>query len=115
MLAAMRAFLVPFIAFTNLHIAHSYYQTANAIFIIAAAGLGVASVMGAGRGRIGLILLVLIGAGQLVYVKSAYAGLLTTDLTTRADFRVAQMARTQTPPGTSLLVIGRDWSATVTY
>jgi hypothetical protein len=42
--AAVLAFLVPFLVFTNLHIVHSYYQTANAIFIIAAVGLGLAAV-----------------------------------------------------------------------
>lgn len=114
-LAATLAFLVPFITFTNLHIEHSYYQTANAIFIIAAAGLGAAAVMDTGRSRLGLVLLLLIAAGQLFYFKRAYAGLLTEDFTGRQDFRIAQTARAQTPPSSGLLVIGRDWSATVGY
>jgi hypothetical protein len=114
-LAAILAFLVPFITFTNLHIHHSYYQTANAIFIIAAAGLGVAAVMDTRRNRLGLVLLLLICAGQLLYFKSAYARLVTGDFKNRADFRIAEMARAQTPPGSSLLVIGQDWSSTVAY
>jgi len=114
-LAAILAFLVPFLVFTNVHIVHSYYQTANAIFVIAAAGLGVAAVMDTRRNGIGLVFLLVIAAGQLLYFKSAYAHLVTGDFTARADFRIAQMARAQTAPGTSLLVIGRDWSATVGY
>ena len=114
-LVAILAFMVPFLVFTNLHIQHSYYQTANAIFIIGAAGLGAAAVMETGRSRLGLVFLVLIGAGQLVYFKSAYARLVTGDFTTRADFRIAAMARAQTPPGSGLLVIGQDWSSTLAY
>jgi hypothetical protein len=114
-LAAILAFLVPFITFTNLHIAHSYYQTANAIFIIAAAGLGVAAVMDTRRNGLGLVFLLLIAAGQVLYFRSAYARLVTGDFTARPDFRIAEMARAQTPPGGSLLVLGRDWSATVGY
>jgi hypothetical protein len=114
-LAAILAFLVPFITFTNLHIHHSYYQTANAIFIIAAAGLGVAAVMDTRRKKLGLFFLLMICAGQLLYFKSAYASLVTGDFTARGDFRIAAMARTRTPPGSSLLVIGQDWSSTVAY
>jgi hypothetical protein len=114
-LAAILAFLVPFMAFPNLHFQHEYYQAANTIFILAAAGLGFASIIGTGRRALGLVFLLLISAGQLDYFKSTYAGLLTADFTARPDFRIAEMARAQTPPGSSLLVIGRDWSATVGY
>jgi hypothetical protein len=114
-LVAVLAFMVPFLVFTNLHIQHSYYQIANGIFIVAAAGLGAAAVMDTGRSRIGLVFLLLIAAGQLVYFKSAYARLVTGDFTVRADFRIAAMARAQTPPGSGLLVLGRDWSSTVGY
>ncbi|MBV8753935.1 MAG: phospholipid carrier-dependent glycosyltransferase [Hyphomicrobiales bacterium] len=114
-LVAILAFMVPFLVFTNLHIQHSYYQTANAIFIIAAAGLGVAAVMDTRRNALGLVLLLLICAGQLLYFKSAYARLVTGDFTARADFRIAAMARARTPPDSSLLVLGQDWSSTVAY
>jgi hypothetical protein len=114
-LAAILAFLTSFIAFPNLHFQHEYYQTANAIFILAAAGLGLASIIDIGRRTLGLVFLLLLAAGQIDYFKSTYAGNLTQDFTVRPDFRIAEMARAQTPPGSSLLVIGRDWSATVGY
>ena len=114
--AAVVAFFVPFLVFTNLHIQHSYYQTANAIFIIAAAGLGVACVMSARRGAvIGFCFLALIAAGQLLFLRSAYAFYLITDLKVVPQFRIAALARAQTPPGSSLLVIGEDWSSAIAY
>src|SRR5262249_60744001 len=66
--AAVVAFFVPFLVFTNLHIVHSYYQTANAIFIIAAAGLGFAAGSGTrwGGGGAGGFLL-LLGGGRLLF------------------------------------------------
>jgi hypothetical protein len=113
--ATTLAFLVPFLVFTNLHIVHSYYQTANAIFIIAASGLGAAAVMDTRWRGLGLVFLLLISAGQLLFFKTAYAPLVTGDFTARSDFRIAEMARAQTPPGSSLVVIGQDWSSTVGY
>jgi hypothetical protein len=72
-------------------------------------------VMDTRRNGLGLVCLLLLCAGQLLYFKSAYARLVTGDFTNRADFRIAEMARAKTPPGSALLVLGRDWSSTVGY
>src|SRR5262249_7574647 len=95
-------------------IIHSYYQTANAIFIVAAVGLGLACLMSAAR-WLGMISLALIAAGQLFYFHSAYASLLTRDLTALPQFRIAQIARSLTSADAGLLVLGDDWSSTVPY
>ena len=112
---ALLGFFVPFFVFTNLHIVHFYYQTANAIFIVAAAGLGVASVASTKRIALAVVLLAVIVAGQLMYFRSAYAVYLIHDFSGEQLFRIAKLARTQTPPGTSLIVIGDDWSSTIPY
>jgi hypothetical protein len=91
-LAALVAFLVPFLVFTNLHIVHSYYQTANAVFIIAAAGLAIANVMRMKRYWPGLLCLGALVAGQLAYFRSAYASALTDDFSTDPAFRIANIA-----------------------
>jgi hypothetical protein len=114
-LAAVLAFLVPFLVFTNLHIVHSYYQTANVVFIVAAAGLGIASVMSAGYGAIALVALAIVVAAQLLYFRSTYAVYLTHDFSGEQLFRIANLARSQTQPGASLIVIGDDWSSLVPY
>jgi hypothetical protein len=112
--AAVLAFLVPFVVFTNLHVVHGYYQAANAIFIVAAAGLGLACLMNVARG-LGVICLALIAAGQLFYFHSAYAAQLTRDLTALPQFRVAQIARSLTPADAGLVILGDDWSSIVPY
>jgi hypothetical protein len=114
-LAAVVAFLVPFLVFTNLHMVHFYYQTANAIFIVAAAGLGLASIVSAKRIAIAVVFLAVVVAGQLIYFCSAYAIYLTHDFSGEPLFRIAKLARAQTEPGASLLVIGDDWSSTTPY
>jgi hypothetical protein len=112
--AAVLAFIVPFLVFTNLHIVHGYYQTANAIFLVAAAGLGLACVTSVSR-WLGVFSLALIVAGQLSYFQLAYASQLTRDLTTMPQFRVAQIARSLTPPESGLIIVGDDWSSTIPY
>ena len=114
-LAAALAFLIPFLVFTNLHMVHSYYQTANAVFIVAAAGLGIASVMSSGYPVSGIVALTIVAAGQLGYFNSTYATFLTQDLSGYQVFRIANAARAATPPAASLIVIGDDWSSLVPY
>jgi hypothetical protein len=114
-LAAVAAFLIPFLVFTNLHIVHFYYQTANAIFIVVAAGLGIASIVNAKRIAVAVVFLAVVIAGQLTYFRSAYAIYLTHDFSGEQLFGIAKLARTQTQPGTSLIVIGDDWSSTIPY
>jgi hypothetical protein len=113
--AAVLAFLIPFLVFTNLHMVHSYYQTANVVFIVAAAGLGIAGVMSAGYAAIALVALAIVVAGQLLYFRSAYAILLTHDFSGDQVFKIANAARAATPPGAGLIVIGDDWSSLVPY
>ncbi len=114
-LAAIVAFLVPFLVFTNLHIVHTYYQTANAIFIIAAAGLGLAAMISAKRIGIALVFLAVIGGAQLLYFRSVYAGYLTQDFSDKRELRIAMIAKSMTEPDTSLIVIGDDWSSEIPY
>jgi hypothetical protein len=112
---ALLGFFLPFLVFTNLHIVHFYYQTANAIFIIAATGLGLASVVAAKRVKLALVCLGVIVIGQLTYFRSAYAILLSHDFSTVPLFRIANIAKAVTAPDTSLVVIGDDWSSTIPY
>jgi hypothetical protein len=113
--ACVLAFLVPFLVFANLHIVHAYYQTANAIFIVAAAGLAVAALMRMNRNYLALLCLGGLVGGQLLYFRSAYAGLLTNDFSLDPRFRIANLARSATGPDTGLVVIGGDWSSVIPY
>jgi hypothetical protein len=114
-IAALLAFLAPFLVFTNLYLQHDYYQVANALFVIAAVGLGIASVASAGYCRTAAAGLVLLVGLQLAYFWRRDAPLLTADLTGGSQIRIARMAGEQTPPGSALIVIGDDWSSEVPY
>jgi hypothetical protein len=114
-LGALLAFVIPFLLFTKLHIVHTYYQTANAIFMIAAVGLGLASLAELKHRWIALASLAAIGAGQLAYFDSTYAVYLTGDFSGDRFFRIANIARSATPPAASLIVFGEDWSSVSPY
>jgi hypothetical protein len=114
-IAAVLAYLVPFLLFTNLHLQHDYYQNANALFALAAAGFGMASIAAAGRRRTAALLLIVLAASQLAFFWREMAPYLTADLTRSPQLGIALMARQRTPPESGLVVIGDDWSATIPY
>ena len=111
-LAAVLAFFVPFFVFTNLHIVHTYYQASNAIFIIAAVGLGLAAVFRAHVG-IAFTFLALILVGQLIYFRSNYNSYLTRDFSNEREIQILTIAKSMTGPTQSLIVIGDDWSSAI--
>jgi hypothetical protein len=113
-LAAMLAFVVPFLLFTNQHVVHTYYQAANAIFIIAAVGLGLASLAKLKHSWIALACLAAIGIGQVLYFDSVYADYLSKDFSNHRLFRIASIIRSSTEPDSSLIVVG-NWSSAIPY
>ena len=114
--ATILGFLTPFLVFTNLHFNHTYYQTANAIFIIAAAGLGLSHLMSIRYGRvIAFAFLAWIVSAQLLYFRSTYLHSVTGDATGDSEYRISKVVRQTTEPNTSLIVLGADWDSTIPY
>lgn len=109
------AFLAPFLVFTNLHMVHDYYQYSVGLFLLGAVGLGLASMRRWARGWICVLALVAILAGQAVKFYHYYGHYLLEDDTQLLRYRVAELARSRTQPGQSLIVIGFDWSSEVPY
>jgi len=121
-LAAVAAFLVPFLVFTNLHMVHSYYQASNAIFIVAAVGLGMAALMSSKRVFVALIALVCLAGvahSQVSFFRAQYAFLLNDPPlysdSALTQLRIGQIVKSVTPPDTSLIVLGADWSGLIPY
>jgi hypothetical protein len=114
-LAALAAFLLPFAVLTNLHFIHSYYQYANAIFALAIVGLGIAGLVERGYHRAAAALLIALVALQVAFFWRTYAHFLTTDYTTNERLVISATVRSTTPPDSSLIVIGNDWSALIPY
>jgi hypothetical protein len=114
-IAAVLAYLVPFLIFTNLHLQHDYYQNANALFALAAVAFGVAGIAMAGYRRTAALLLLVLAALQLAFFWREEAPYLTADLTRSPQLSIALMARQRTPPESGLVIIGDDWSSTIPY
>jgi hypothetical protein len=114
-LAAVAAFLVPFLVFTNLHIIHGYYQYANAIFAIAAVGLAIGYTARTGHRALAGLILVAISLGQLSYFHKTYAPVFATDLSFNHINQIAQAAKRNTRLDDGLIVIGEDWSSAIPY
>jgi hypothetical protein len=112
---ALVGFVVPFLVFTNVHIIHGYYQAANAIFLVAAVGLGIGRIYDGGQRSVAVLLLAAIVASQLLLFHHSFFPLLISDYSNNRLLRIAQIARDATPPGQSLIVIGDDWASTVPY
>jgi hypothetical protein len=115
MLAAMIAFFVPFAVFTNLHLHHSYYQNANALFVLAAVGLGVTSIVEAGHRLLATGIVVFLVSLQLVFFWRHEAYYLTNDYSNDARLQIALQARRLSPPDGGLIVLGNDWSSEIPY
>jgi hypothetical protein len=112
--ACLALYLVPWLVFTNLHIVHDYYQTAIALFGIAAAAIALAAIAEKGGFRLALLLCALIVASQMARF-ATYQGRAMATLPDRGDLAIAALLRHETRPGQSIIVYGRDWSALIPY
>jgi hypothetical protein len=113
--AALIGFVTPFLVFTNLHIIHDYYQASNALFLVAAVGLGVGHVFDRARRAIALFLLVAIAAGQLLFFYGHFAPQLTRHYSDDRTLRISRIAKAMTQRSQSLIVIGVDWDSAVLF
>jgi hypothetical protein len=112
---ALVGFVVPFLVFTNVHVVHNYYQVANAIFLVAAVGLGIGRIYDSGQRAVGLLLIAAIAASQLHFFYNRFFPELIADHSNNRLLRIAQIARDATQPGQSLIVIGDLWASTIPY
>ncbi len=108
-------FFAPMLIFTNLHIEHNYYQYANALFLLAAAGLGLAALVESRRPSLATGLLAIIVVGQLIYFDNGFARVITADYSGSRQFAVGSLAKRLTTPDTSLLIIGDDWNSAIAF
>ncbi len=113
--ACVVAFLLPFLLLTNLHIIHNYYQTANAIFLLAAIGLGIAAIAERGGKLVGIVVLLVVVASQMIYFRDNFAPVVRADQSGVQAVRVGAAIRALTRPGEAIVVIGDDWSSAIPF
>lgn len=115
-LALLLAFLTPFLVFTNLHMEHSYYQYANAAFLIFAVGIALGCLGQQNRRPVLTTLLFsLLAFFEIASFFIFPLRWIHKNPQTIPDYRVALVAKTQIPSGQSLLIIGDDWTSVVPY
>jgi hypothetical protein len=114
-LAAALAFMIPFLVFTNLHIIHNFYQTANAIFALAALGIAIAAIAEARQRVLAPLLLAVFVSGQIYFFHHHFVPVIAADFSNDRILRISLLAREKTQPTESLIVIGQDWSSAVAY
>jgi len=108
-------FLLPFLMFTNLHIVHNYYQTANAIWLVAALAvvLDRACDLVPQPAAVGLVVLCL--GGQVQQTMARYLPMEQVDFSPDARLAVARRLREVVPPDDVVVYVGCDWSPEMAF
>lgn len=106
-------YLLPWLVLTNLHIVHNYYQSANALFLIAAVAVALAA-LGERQPGLAAALLAAFVLSQALGFVGQYGSALVRPVATR-EWAVAQALRAGTRPGEVVLTYGLDWSPLAPY
>ncbi len=112
--AALGAFLLPFVLFTNAHFVHIYYNTGNAIFLICAVAILITRLFSTGHRQAGWNLLALTVASQLIWFCVFYVRDIRNPLN-RPLLAIAQAVNTRTDPGGVIVIYGQDYSPVIPY
>lgn len=108
-------FFIPIMLFTNLHMVHEYYQSANAIFLVAAVAFLLSDLAASGGPGLVLAVAVIVFAGAVARFTDYERPLATQDLFHHPFYVAANLVKQQTEPGTALIVFGEDWSSEIHY
>jgi hypothetical protein len=114
-LASMCLFFLPVAVFTNLHIVHDYYQSANAIFAVAAAIFLVSELAAANQRGLAMFVAAFLLAGSIARFAHVQWPLADRDLAQDPLYIAAKLVEQQTKPETALIVVGLDWSSEIHY
>ncbi len=107
-------FLVPIAIFTNLHVVHSYYQAASAIFLICAASFLISEVAVAGQRGLALILTLTLVLGCFTRFFQEQWPLANAKVN-NPFYTAARIVEKNTVPNSALIIVGADWSSEAHY
>ncbi len=112
---SLAVFMIVWMTFTNLHFAHSYYQYANGVFLIAALGFSIAGLIGlegvarkSGLLFLGMTVVLSLNEYHTTYEKSQ-----ESDNTSLQE--AAKAIRENSNPDDVLIAYGLDWSPELLY
>lgn len=110
---------LPLYLFTNLHIVHDYYQSANVIFLIYAVALSIGSI--ADRyfdKRVALLSLtiIMVGSNYFVFYNQMLPDILRDFNTGNSrDIAISEILSREIPQENHFIAFGNDWSSTFSY
>jgi hypothetical protein len=107
-------YVIPFLLFTNLHLAHNYYQYSNALFAICAVGVVAWHARAGWRRWIGPALVGLLVIAQLERLAQVEWPLMVADKDSGDTLQIG-LGLFDLPANGVLLVFGYDWSAELAY
>jgi hypothetical protein len=118
LLACLFLTFAPLLIFTNLHIAHTYYQAGNQIFLLMALAGSAGTLLDQASQRsiqtplvIAALTLVIIANLQAFYTNDwPRVQKMNSD-----KLSIGKMIQSATPSDTAILVFGNDWSSTFAY
>lgn len=112
------AFL-PLLMFTNLHIQHNYYQSANQIYVLAALGAAGSLLLESNRSfvikatSLGLVLLFSVGSLHAFKGTSRYFADALAKESVRLD--IGALIQSRTPANADILVFDDDWNSAFAF
>lgn len=118
-LFCLLAGVLPVFLFTNLHIVHRYYQTANAIWLMMGLAMAMACIAARAAAWAWLMapVLLLIVASNLFAFANGYARLASSTFNVHNSrvLAVAAVLREELAEGDSFVAFGDDWSSAFAY
>lgn len=113
------AYLAPMAVFTNLHIAHPYYQAANIVFATSIVGLVVwwcrQRAQASGKLARPLWLVGLLCLLSLVQIAGNYAKRMKEARQPTRESQIAVLIKEATPDNAVIVAFGMDWSSELPY
>lgn len=110
--------LLPLYIFTNLHLIHLYYQSANAIFLIFALAVALASLFDSNRSPAILVglFLALVASNYFAFARSYYSDI-TANISSsnNQELGVASALKNNINPNEAFVAFGSDWSSALSY
>lgn len=120
LLSLIILFISPFLIFTNLHIVHNYYQTANLIYYLIAVALSINIIFDnylSNKKMLCVIVTCCFAASNyFVFYKSYYVSKTTEiNITNNKTLKISQFIRDNTSVKQPIIVFGYDWSSEVAF
>ena len=116
-LSALSLGIVPLFLFTNLHLVHDYYQTANVVFLAygLAIALGMVILPTLGK-RVSVLMLIIIVSSNYLALRSGYFPHIKNVFTKEnRDLAIGEILSRELPDGMQFVAFGNDWSSTFAY